>query len=93
MAEFIESPLVDSLGRQHSFVYKKGGSKLYPADLAYDNKKTSFRIYFVYDISSDPKKDKECVFEMQNSEGETSVFELPAAEEDIQAIVRAMFMY
>ncbi len=93
MAEFIETPLNDSNGRSHLFAYKKGSNKLYPADLAYDNKKTSFRIYFVYDMSEDPKKDKECVFEAKNSDGEINVFESPSSEEDIQAIIRTLFMY
>ena len=91
MAEFIESALNDKNGQKHSFTYKKG-NKLYPADLAYDNKSSLFRIYFVYDMDETSKKDRECVFEMP-ADGVKTVFELPKDEADIQAIVRTMFMY
>ena len=91
MAEFLASPLKDSNGQNHGFTYKKG-NKLFPADLAYNNEKTSFKIYFVYNMNNGAGKEKECVFEMVE-DGVTTVFELPKAEEDVQAIVRSMFMY
>ena len=93
-SKFVNEKMTDKAGTEHGFTYKRCNGKDYPADLAYYNRETEFRIYFVYDHDfADKTKPKAPVFESTDDDGNVSVFEVPSAEADVQAVVRTVFMF
>ena len=94
MGSFINEKMVDKSGTTHLLVYKRKNGKMYPADLAYHNKETGFKIYYIYDNDfADKSKMRHSVFEMCDEDGNITIMESPYNENDTQAVIRSFIMF